>query len=74
VITLNGMVVDKAKCLIRVGDVIVIPHGVLFRTIRVKGIGSRRGTSLEAQLLYEEEAPVSFSQLDAPWKPLLIDD
>jgi ribosome-associated heat shock protein Hsp15 len=75
VITLNGMVVDKAKCLIRVGDVIVIPHGVLLRTIRVKGIGSRRGTSLEAQLLYEEAAaPVSFSQLDAPWKPLLMDD
>ena len=75
VITLNGMVVEKAKCLIRVGDVIVIPHGVLFRTIRVKRLGLRRGPSLEAQLLYEEAATlVSFRQLNVPWKLLLTDD
>jgi len=74
-ITVNGIVIDKAKFLIHVGDVIVIPHGGLFRTIRVKELGSRRGPSLEAQLLYEEAAvPSSFSQLDGLWKPLLMED
>jgi len=74
-IILNGAMVEKAKSVVRVGDIVVIPQGVVFRTIRVKGLGSRRGPSLEARLLYEEAAdPVGISQLDLPWKPLLMDD
>jgi ribosome-associated heat shock protein Hsp15 len=75
VITLNGVVVEKARHLVRVGDIIVVPRGVLSRTIRVKTLGLRRGPSVEAQLLYEETtAPVGMSYLDLPWKPLLADD
>ena len=74
-IILNGVVVRKARYLIRVGDIIVVPHGVLSRTIRVKALGSRRGHSIEAQLLYEETAaPTGVLELDPPWKPLLADN
>jgi len=67
-------VAEKAAHLIRVGDVIVVPQGVLFRTIRVKALGSRRGPPMEAQLLYEEAAaPVSVSTRDPPWEPLLFE-
>jgi len=74
-IILNGVVVRKAKHLIRIGDIIVVPQGVLFRTIRVKALGSRRGPSSEAQLLYEESAaPSGVLELDRPWRPLLADN
>jgi ribosome-associated heat shock protein Hsp15 len=74
-IILNGVVVRKARCLIRIGDIIVVPQGVLFRTIRVKALGSRRGPFSEAQLLYEEAAaPAGELELDPPWRPLLADD
>ena len=74
-IILNGVVVRKARHLIRVGDVIVVPQGILSRTIRVKALGGRRGPAIEAQSLYEEaDAPARVSKLDTPWKPLLADD
>jgi ribosome-associated heat shock protein Hsp15 len=74
-IILNGVVTGKAKHLIRVGDIIVVPQGVLFRTIRVRALGSRRGPSIEAQLLYEEiAAPTGLLERDPPWKPLLADN
>jgi ribosome-associated heat shock protein Hsp15 len=75
VIILNGIVVKKPGHLIRVGDIIVVPQGVLSRTIRVRALGSRRGPSIEAQSLYEEAAaPAAVSELDPPWKPLLADN
>jgi len=68
-------VVEKARHLIRVGDIIVVPHGTHFRTIRVKGLGSRRGPSMEAQSLYEvATVPVRVSELETPWKRLLMED
>ena len=74
-IILNGIVVRKARHLIRIGDIIVVPQGVLSRTIRVKALGSRRGPSSEAQLLYEEAAaPAGVFELDPPWRPLLAED
>jgi ribosome-associated heat shock protein Hsp15 len=74
-IILNGVVVRKARHLIRIGDIIVVPQGVLSRTIRVKALGSRRGPSSEAQLLYEEAAaPAGVFELDPPWRPLLAED
>ena len=75
VIILNGVVVRKARHLIRIGDIIVVPQGVLSRTIQVKALGSRRGPSSEAQLLYEETAaPAGVLELDPPWRPLLVDN
>jgi ribosome-associated heat shock protein Hsp15 len=68
-------VAAKARHLIRVGDIVVVPKGGLSRTIRVRALGSRRGPSMEAQLLYEEAAaPIHLSELDPPWKPLLADE
>lgn len=73
-IILNGVVVRKARHLIRIGDIIVIPQGVVSRTIRVKALGLRRGPSSEAQLLYEEAAaPTGASEFYPPWRPLLAD-
>jgi ribosome-associated heat shock protein Hsp15 len=74
-IMLNGIVVRKARHLIRVGDIIVVPQGVLSRTIRVRALGARRGPAIEAQSLYEETlAPTGMVELDPPWKPLLADN
>ena len=74
-IILNGVVVRKTRHLIRVGDIIVVPQGILSRTIRVKALGVRRGPAIEAQSLYEEAvASGGVSELDAPWTPLLADN
>jgi len=74
-ITINGAAVRKASHPTRVGEIIVIPQGVFLRTIRVKALGVRRGPSMEARSLYEENNdPVQMSQLDAAWKPLLAYD
>jgi ribosome-associated heat shock protein Hsp15 len=74
-IILNGVVVRKARRLIRIGDIIVVPQGVLSRTIRVKALGSHRGPSREAQLLYEEADPSAGKlEADPPWRPLLADN
>ena len=74
-IILNGVVVRKAKHLIRIGDVIVIPQGVISRTIRVTALGSRRGPSSEARLLYEEAAaPAGVLEPEPPWRSLLAEN
>jgi ribosome-associated heat shock protein Hsp15 len=73
-IILNGVVVKKARHPTRIGDIIVVPQGVLSRTIRVKALGWRRGPSTEARLLYEEAAPAAVLELYSPWKPLLADN
>ena len=73
-VTVNGLAVKKAHYAIRVGDVVVVPHGVLMRTVRVKALGERRGPSLEAQSLYADAAtPVHVSMLFPAWTPLLAD-
>lgn len=74
-IILNGAVVRKARHLIRVGDIIIVPQGALYRTLRVKALGLRRGPFIEAQLLYEEAAATAgVLEPDRPWKPLLSDN
>jgi ribosome-associated heat shock protein Hsp15 len=74
VVTVNGLAVKKAHYAIRVGDVVVVPHGALMRTVRVKALGERRGPSLEAQSLYADAAePVHVSRLSPAWTPLLAD-
>jgi ribosome-associated heat shock protein Hsp15 len=71
-VRLNGMIVRKGSHAIRVGDVVVVPQGVLLRTIRVKALGWRRGPPAEARLLYDETAaPVYVRELTPSWKPLL---
>ena len=74
-VTVNGRAVKRAHREIRIGDNIVIPHGVLVRTIRVKALGERRGPPREALLMYEETAaPVPMCKFAPTWTPLLVDD
>ena len=69
---LNGIVVRKARHLIRVGDIIAVPQGVVCRIVRVTALGSRRGPSIEARLLYEETATLAGTgERDLAWEPLL---
>ena len=73
-VTVNGVAVKKAHYAIRVGDVVVVPYGVLARTVLVKALGERRGPSAEAQSLYVDAAtPVRVSELSPAWTPLLAD-
>jgi ribosome-associated heat shock protein Hsp15 len=74
VVSVNGLAVKKPHSAIRVGDIVVVPHGVLMRTVRVKALGERRGPALEAQSLYADAAtPVRLSTLFPEWTPLLAD-
>jgi ribosome-associated heat shock protein Hsp15 len=74
VVTVNGLAVKKAHYAIRIGDIVVVPHGALVRTVRVKALGERRGPSPEAQSLYAEAvSPVHVSNLSPAWTLLLAD-
>ena len=47
-------VLDKASAEVAVGDAVLLPvHGAV-RTVRVAGLGERRGPAAEARLLYSE--------------------
>jgi ribosome-associated heat shock protein Hsp15 len=74
-VMVNQAAVSKANHLVRMGDIIAAPQGAFRRTVRVVGLGTRRGPPAEARLLYEEvAAPVHRSELTPPWTPLLSED
>jgi ribosome-associated heat shock protein Hsp15 len=74
-VAVNGLAVKKGNHAVRVGDAIELPQGPFRRTVRVLALGTRRGPTAEARLLYEEPAaPVRLSKLAAPWAPLLVSD
>jgi len=52
-IRLNGHRVEKASAAVRVGDVMTLPAGNRVVTLKVLGLGVRRGPAPEAQTLYE---------------------
>ena len=52
-IRLNGHRVEKASAAVRIGDVMTLPAGSRVITLRVLGLGERRGPAPEAQTLYE---------------------
>jgi ribosome-associated heat shock protein Hsp15 len=47
-------VLDKASAEIGVGDALVLPLRGVVRTVRVEGLGERRGPAAQARLLYSE--------------------
>lgn len=60
---------------IRIGDIVVLPQGGFRRTVRVLGLGARRGPATEARQLYEEAAPPTRLLTVAPdWTPLLLEN
>jgi ribosome-associated heat shock protein Hsp15 len=74
-VIVNGATVEKANHLLRIGDTIAVPQGGYRRTVRVLGLGARRGPAAEARLLYEEAASaVRLSEPAPSWTPLLSDD
>jgi ribosome-associated heat shock protein Hsp15 len=71
-VTVNQVTIKKANHVVRVGDMIAAPQGAFRRTIRVLGLGTRRGPAAEARLLYEETAaPVRLVEPAPVWIPLL---
>jgi ribosome-associated heat shock protein Hsp15 len=74
-VMVNQAAVSKANHLVRMGDIIAAPQGAFRHTVRVLGLGTRRGPPAEARLLYEEvAAPVHRSELTPSWTPLLSED
>jgi ribosomal 50S subunit-recycling heat shock protein len=58
---------------VRIGDTIVVPQGAFRRTVRLLGLGARRGPPAEARLLYEEiAAPIRPCHSAPAWVPLIL--
>ena len=55
---MSGKVVSKAHQKVRTGDVLTFPQGSVIRVVKVLHLAERRGPAPEAQLLYEDLAPV----------------
>ena len=71
-VRVNQITVKKANQMVRTGDMIAVTQGVVCRTVRVLGLGARRGPAAEARLLYEEvDAPARLSPI---WQPLLLSE
>jgi ribosome-associated heat shock protein Hsp15 len=69
-VRVNQITLRKANQMVRTGDTIAVTQGVVCRTVRVLGLGARRGPAAEARLLYEEVgAPARLSPI---WQPLLL--
>jgi ribosome-associated heat shock protein Hsp15 len=74
-VSVGGATVKKPNQAVRVGDVVVVPQGGWQRTVRVLGLGLRRGPAAEARLLYEEAAAAQRIRHAVPdWVPLLDED
>jgi ribosome-associated heat shock protein Hsp15 len=74
-VAINGIAIHKSNHAIRIGDIIAAPQGAYRRTVRVLGLGVRRGPASEARLLYEElGAPLRLSDRALAWEPLLSGD
>ena len=73
-VSVNGVPTKKPNQGVRVGDVVVLPQGGWQLTVRVLGLGTRRGPANEAQGLYEEAAAAARLRDLAPaWAPLLAE-
>ena len=65
VVTVNEVAGQQGQSYGRIGDTIAVPQGTFRRTVRLLGLGTRRGPPAEARLLYEEiAAPARLSELN----------
>ncbi|MDR3436332.1 RNA-binding S4 domain-containing protein [Telmatospirillum sp.] len=55
-VKLNNRPIDKVSTTVREGDELTFRQGRGWRRVMVTGIGSRRGSTSEAQALYQELA------------------
>jgi ribosome-associated heat shock protein Hsp15 len=73
VVRVNQVTIKKANQMVRIGDTIAVTQGAFCRTVRVLGLGARRGPAAEARRLYEEiGAPARLSEFNPVWQHLLI--
>jgi ribosome-associated heat shock protein Hsp15 len=73
-ITVNQVTIRKTSYVVRIGDTIAVSQGGFYRTVRLLGLGCRRGPAAEARRLYEEiGAPARLSEFNPIWHPLLMD-
>ena len=73
-VSVNEIPARKPNQTVRVGDIVVITHHGMQRSVRVLAFGLRRGPASEARLLYEETAPPLRLPPGLPdWVPLLDD-
>lgn len=63
---MSGKVVGKASQLVRPGDVLTFPQGPFIRVVKVLFLADRRGPAPEAQLLYEDLAPIDEQRSQKP--------
>lgn len=56
-ITVDGLIISKAKTPIEVGMVLSFTKEELVRVLKIEGLGQRRGPALEAMALYEDLSP-----------------
>ena len=74
-VAVNGKTVTKVNHIVRTGESVTVLQGTFYRTVRVLGLGERRGPTAEARHLYEEIAPPAHrSELLPAWTPLLLGD
>jgi ribosome-associated heat shock protein Hsp15 len=53
-VSVNGVVVEKCNCLVKVGDRVEMPRGPRLRhLVQVLALAERRGGAPEAETLYE---------------------
>lgn len=72
-VAVNGVAVSKANHGVKAGDIVVVPQSGWQRTVRVVGLGTRRGPATEARALFEETAAARRAKLPE-WEPLLFAD
>ena len=56
---LSGRVVTKSNQLVRPNDILTFPQGHAIRVVKVLFLADRRGPAKEAELLFEDLAPLT---------------
>ena len=56
---ISGQPVDKPAKTVKAGDVLTFPQSGNIRVVRIVAAGIRRGPASEAQLLYQDLAPLA---------------
>ena len=57
-VRVNTVKVSKSAYRVGPGDTLTFPQGREIRVVRIVALGARRGPASEAQMLYEDLAPV----------------
>ena len=64
-VRIDGRVVDRAHCPVRVGNVLSFPLHDRVRIVRIEALPARRGPAPEARLCYTDLSPGSVLEPDA---------